>query len=374
MSRPSVFIGSSSEGYDVARAIEAILKDALKEVDVTLWKNGVFGLGQGTLESLVKAIHKFDFAILVLTPDDVTESRDIRTNSPRDNVLFEAGLFMGRLGRERVFIIYPRNKDMKLPSDFAGVTVATYEEVGNTDLRSAISAASYDMIDTIRRLGKIGKIILMQNHPLLGTIDGLLRNINAALRINHAYFLEEMAFHCREWLSMSKDWSQGKVVVRQNYEKLLANVYHSATTSIFSTSIPQYQKTWLSPMGKSLVRIQERNKSARSTRVFIFDTDEDVTSEDNELFEEHARAGIEVLIYLDREDPTFLFPADVGTDWTIIDEGNAIGVTRQMGDVYEAQWYFNDESQAERFRDFEQRLRRGSMTLQQWKERLSKGT
>ena len=64
-------------------------------------------------------------------------------------------------------------------------------------------------------------------------------------------------------------------------------------------------------------------------------------------------------------------PADVGTDWTIVDDGSAIGVTRQMGDIYEAQWYFNDENQAERFLDFEKRLREGSISLQQWKERLS---
>jgi predicted nucleotide-binding protein len=48
--RPSMFIGSSSEGLSVAKAIQLNLDYAC---EVTLWSQGVFGLGQGTLEALV---------------------------------------------------------------------------------------------------------------------------------------------------------------------------------------------------------------------------------------------------------------------------------------------------------------------------------
>jgi hypothetical protein len=37
------------------------------------------------------------FAVLVLTPDDLVRGRKIGTFGPRDNVVFELGLFMGRL-------------------------------------------------------------------------------------------------------------------------------------------------------------------------------------------------------------------------------------------------------------------------------------
>lgn len=363
MEKPSLFIGSSSEGYDVARAVEAILKDY---ASVTLWRNGAFGLNRGTLESLVSAVDSFDFAVLVLTPDDVSESRDIRSNSPRDNVLFEAGLFMGRLGRERAFILRASNKDMKLPSDLAGVTMATYEHQDNCELKSAVSAGCYDIINAINILGKIAKVVPVSATPLVSTLNGLIRNINAAMKIEQSDFNGEVIEHCRDWLLMSKEWAQGKVVVGQNYEKLLANLYRSANSSVFSTSIPKYQKTWKSAMGKALLRIQEKNK-ALSTRVFIFDTRNDVTPVDNEIFDEHSKSGIDVLLYFDRENPSFLFPPDVGTDWTIIDEGKAIGVTRQMGDFYEAQWYFRDEDQANRFLGFEMRLRLGSISLSDWK-------
>lgn len=70
---PSVFIGSSAEGLDVAREIELQLQyDAL----TTIWKDGVFGLGAGTLESSLSAVNEFDFAIMVLSPDDMLESRN----------------------------------------------------------------------------------------------------------------------------------------------------------------------------------------------------------------------------------------------------------------------------------------------------------
>ena len=63
--KPTVFIGSSTEGLEVARGIELQLEH---DAEVTVWKDGVFGLGKGTLESLFLALNEFDFAILVLTP------------------------------------------------------------------------------------------------------------------------------------------------------------------------------------------------------------------------------------------------------------------------------------------------------------------
>jgi predicted nucleotide-binding protein len=82
--RPRVFIGSSREGHAIAEAIQLNLDHAC---EVTIWSQGVFGLGEGTLESLVEKLDSFDFAILVLTNDDVTISREEMKQSPRDNVL-----------------------------------------------------------------------------------------------------------------------------------------------------------------------------------------------------------------------------------------------------------------------------------------------
>jgi hypothetical protein len=109
---------------EVARAIEYLLHE---DCEVTLWNEGVFGLGQTTLEALVNALERFDFAVLVLTPDDVVLSRNVERLAPRDNLMFELGLFMGRLGRSRTFVVCERSEQMKLPSDLAGVTIARFD-------------------------------------------------------------------------------------------------------------------------------------------------------------------------------------------------------------------------------------------------------
>ncbi len=123
MNKPSLFIGSSNEGLDVAREVEFHLQDV---TEVTIWNEGLFKLGHSYLESLINSLDRFDFAILILTPDDLVTSHDISSQGPRDNVMFELGLFMGRLGRSRTFVLYDSDKEMKIPSDLSGIHTVTF--------------------------------------------------------------------------------------------------------------------------------------------------------------------------------------------------------------------------------------------------------
>jgi hypothetical protein len=136
--RPKVFIGSSKEGLKIAEAIQLLLD---QHCEATIWSQGVFGLSTGTLESLVLALDKFDFAILVLTPDDMIVSRGHENQSPRDNVLFEVGLFVGGLGRNRTYIVYQRDSNIKLPSDLAGITMPTFQVHSDGNLLASLGAA-----------------------------------------------------------------------------------------------------------------------------------------------------------------------------------------------------------------------------------------
>lgn len=150
VARPAVFVGSSSEGLPIAETIQVLL-DAHCEVE--LWNQGVFGLGQGSLESLVLALERFDFAILVLTPDDMAMTRGVAWPVARDNVLFELGLFVGGLGRDRTFMVYDRTKPPVLPTDLAGVTAATFEPHSSGNLQAAMGAACTRILRSIERLG-----------------------------------------------------------------------------------------------------------------------------------------------------------------------------------------------------------------------------
>lgn len=149
--RPSVFIGSSSEGVEFGRAVRAALE---RDTEVTVWDEGVFELGLTFVEGLTQALCRFDFAVLVLTPDDVIQSRSTEESGPRDNVIFELGLFMGRLGRGRTFILQQSGATLKIPSDLSGVTTAQYYWPRNDgNVRAAVATACDTIRDRIRALG-----------------------------------------------------------------------------------------------------------------------------------------------------------------------------------------------------------------------------
>ena len=56
----------------------------------------------------------------------------------RDNVLFELGLFMGKLTRYRTILVHPKVKDLKLPSDLQGLTLASYEQGDDATLATRL--------------------------------------------------------------------------------------------------------------------------------------------------------------------------------------------------------------------------------------------
>ncbi len=114
-----IFVGSSSEGLTVAKRVSDKIKT--KELDVNLWNKNVFNPSENNIEALVEQAKRCDFAILVLTPDDWVRSRGKLDIAPRDNVIFELGLFMGAIGRNRTFLLTTTDT-MKLPSDLDGIT------------------------------------------------------------------------------------------------------------------------------------------------------------------------------------------------------------------------------------------------------------
>jgi len=123
MNKPSVFIGSSVEGLGFARAVRDLLTE---NAEITLWNEGFFNQGSTFIETLTSKVSRFDFGIFIFHSDDLTTSRGSESESPRDNVVFELGLFMGWLGRKRTFILHQVNEKLKIPSDLLGSSTLTY--------------------------------------------------------------------------------------------------------------------------------------------------------------------------------------------------------------------------------------------------------
>lgn len=123
--RPKVFISSSKEGLEYAESIEIRLVDS--GVKVMTWKHhDIFTIGSYTLESLYNVLDLYDFAIVILSPDDVVIFRGKKMAAPRDNVLMELGLFVGRFGAKRTIILH--ESSIKLPTNLVGVTLLRYED------------------------------------------------------------------------------------------------------------------------------------------------------------------------------------------------------------------------------------------------------
>jgi hypothetical protein len=131
--KPRVFIGSSSAGLNVAYEIH---KQLHKYVDVVVWDQEDW-LGRVTLEHLMKILDDYNFAVLVFRPDDEIEIKGKKMMATRDNVLFELGLFMGKHGRDKTFIVFQDDSNSRVPTDLLGINFANYADGSTSDLVAA---------------------------------------------------------------------------------------------------------------------------------------------------------------------------------------------------------------------------------------------
>ena len=122
--KPRLFIGSSQEGVEIARAIHENLDG---DAECSVWNQGLFELNDNTLQRLVEKVSTSDFGVFVCSDDDVTEMRKKTSAAVRDNVVFELGMFLAGLGLGRAFFVVPENaSDLHLPTDLTGITYGTY--------------------------------------------------------------------------------------------------------------------------------------------------------------------------------------------------------------------------------------------------------
>lgn len=135
-----LFIGSSKEGLEVARNLQAEL-ESMHVCEVDRWDVDVFEPSGYTLDSLLTAAAKVDFAVLIASPDDIVVSRGVTTPSVRDNILLEFGLFAGALGRERTYLLAIGDRDLKLPTDVLGLTRLPYNKRSDGNLRGEVNEA-----------------------------------------------------------------------------------------------------------------------------------------------------------------------------------------------------------------------------------------
>jgi hypothetical protein len=156
MDKPRIFLGSSGKQEKLLQALTRGLEDV---AHVEPWTTS-FSPGTTTLERLLELTHEVDFAALVFARDDWTSTGSAASpppesaqESPRDNVVFEAGLFGGALGMRRIFILHASGS--KLPSDLLGLTCIRYGEATTATEMRALNQKLRKAIESGGRVARI---------------------------------------------------------------------------------------------------------------------------------------------------------------------------------------------------------------------------
>lgn len=151
--RPRVFIVSSAEALQVAEEIRLGLE--YEDSVVEIWSDDrIFPPGAYPIEALDDEVAKADFCIAIASADDIVRARDRQQAAPRDNVIFELGFFMSRIGRQRTLLLVPKGQDVKIPSDFKGITPLVYnDDTSDRQLSTALGPTVTKIKKAVREGG-----------------------------------------------------------------------------------------------------------------------------------------------------------------------------------------------------------------------------
>jgi hypothetical protein len=208
MNKPRIFLGSSGKQAKLLQAITRGLEDV---ADVEPWTT-TFNPGRSTLDRLVELSQEVDFAAFVFAQDDWTtsDSSEAGQASPRDNVVFEAGLFGGALGIRRTFLLHANGS--KLPSDLLGLTCIRYDPATTTGEVRAINQKLRKAIETEGRRGAVEGLwwqlsltMRTEGEPSAVSLLRISRDRDGGLNVNGRAWQEDGTLSARYWSEAAKE-------------------------------------------------------------------------------------------------------------------------------------------------------------------------
>jgi hypothetical protein len=214
MAKPRIFLGSSGEQAKLLQALTRGLEDV---ADVEPW-TATFNPGTTTLGRLVQLTREVDFAAFVFAQDDWTSAERVPSNadgasgqaSPRDNVVFEAGLFGGVLGMERTFILHATGA--KLPTDLLGLTCVRYGDAAESVEVKAVNQKLRKAIEDTGRGSRIEglwwQLSMTERSALEPSAVSLLRisrDRGGMLEVNGRSWQEDGTLSARYWSEAARE-------------------------------------------------------------------------------------------------------------------------------------------------------------------------
>jgi len=208
MDKPRIFLGSSGKQ---ANLLEAIMGGLQEVADVEPWTT-TFNPGRSTLDRLVELSQEVDFAAFVFAQDDwtTTDASESGEASPRDNVVFEAGLFGGALGIRRTFILHADGS--KLPSDLLGLTSIRYDPAASPEVVRAINEKLRKAIETEGHRGlveglwwQLSLTARSEFEPSAVSLLQISRDRDGSLTVNGRGWQEDGMLSARYWSEAAKE-------------------------------------------------------------------------------------------------------------------------------------------------------------------------
>ena len=208
--KPRIFLGSSGKQ---AKLVQALTRGLAEVADVEPWTS-VFNPGVSTLDRLVELTHEVDFAAFVFAQDDWTSNPSDATAtgqaSPRDNVVFEAGLFGGALGMRRTFILHA--KGAKLPTDLLGMTAVRYPDALTAADMRAVNQKLRKAIEDEGRLSRLegdwwqhSLTLRTEREPSAISLLRISRDREGGLEVAGRGWQEDGTLSSRYWSIASKE-------------------------------------------------------------------------------------------------------------------------------------------------------------------------
>jgi len=210
MTKPRIFLGSSGKQ---AKLLQAITRGLAEVAEVEPWTT-TFNPGRSTLDRLVELSREVDFAAFVFAQDDWTtmDASEPGQASPRDNVVFEAGLFGGALGIRRTFILHANGS--KLPSDLLGLTSIRYDPAGGPAEVRAINQKLRKAIEAEGRRGPVEGLwwqlsltVRTEEEPSAVSLLQIARDRDGDLTVNGRGWQEDGTISSRYWSEAAKERS-----------------------------------------------------------------------------------------------------------------------------------------------------------------------
>jgi hypothetical protein len=209
MNKPRIFLGSSGKQAKLLQSITRGLEDV---AEVEPWTT-TFNPGRSTLDRLVELSQEVDFAAFVFAQDDwiTTDPSQSGEASPRDNVVFEAGLFGGALGIRRTFILHAQGS--RLPSDLLGLTCVLYDPA--TSSAAEVRAINRQLRKAIETEGRRGPVeglwwqfsltVRSEEEPSAISLLRISRDRDGGLSVSGRSWQEDGTLSARYWSEAAKE-------------------------------------------------------------------------------------------------------------------------------------------------------------------------